>query len=66
MDERHTIPTVHDRRPHEPLPLDPGLDRHLHVVGWREHDLLIAAGHYRCPDCCRADATEAVAHAPRL
>jgi hypothetical protein len=67
MDERHANPTVYDKRPREPMPLDDGLSRRLHVVGWREHQILVAEGRYRCPDCCRVDATEAgAAHAPRL
>jgi hypothetical protein len=58
MDERHANPIVPDRRSREPEPFEHGLTRHLHVVGWREHEILIAEGHYRCPDCCRVDAME--------
>ena len=66
MDERHADPTVHDKRFREPMPQDGGMTRRLHVVGWREHELLVAAGHYRCPDCCRVDTMEVgAAHAPR-
>jgi len=35
------------------------------IVGWREHQLLVAEGHYRCPDCCRPDTMKKNAtHAP--
>jgi hypothetical protein len=32
--------------------------RGFQTVGGREHEMLVAEGHYRCPDCRRADLNE--------
>ncbi|OHB67429.1 MAG: hypothetical protein A2Y76_03885 [Planctomycetes bacterium RBG_13_60_9] len=32
--------------------------RVLQTVGLREHEILMAEGHYRCPHCRRADVNE--------
>ncbi len=58
MDESQVNPKAHERRRHEANPLDHGLSQAFQVVGWREHEILVAEGHYRCPDCRRADALE--------
>jgi hypothetical protein len=34
------------------------LSQRIRMVGWREHDVLLAEGHYRCPHCRRTDTME--------
>jgi hypothetical protein len=34
------------------------LSQRIRMVGWREHDMLLAEGHYRCPHCRRTDTME--------
>lgn len=58
MDDRHVNPQSYQRRQGEANPDDHILLRGFHMVGWREHQVLIAEGHYRCPDCRRADTME--------
>jgi len=58
MDELQVYARTRERRQHEANPLDHGLSQAFQVVGWREHEILVAEGHYRCPDCRRADALE--------
>ena len=58
MDEWQVCPKAHERRRREANPLDHGLSQAFQVIGWREHEVLVAEGHYRCPDCRRADALE--------
>ena len=58
MDDRQVNLQSHQRRPRDAHPLDHVWLQGFHVVGWREHQLLVAEGHYRCPDCCRADTLE--------
>ena len=58
MDEWQVYPKAHERRRREADPLDHGLSQAFQVVDWREHEALIAEGHYRCPHCRRADALE--------
>ena len=65
MDDRQMNPQSHQRRQREANPLDHILSQGFHVVGRREHQLFVAEGHYRCPDCCRADAMETNVGCPR-
>ena len=58
MDERQADLSACQRRQREVNPFDNILPQGFHMVGWREHQVLIAEGHYRCPDCCRADTME--------
>jgi hypothetical protein len=58
MDDRQVNPQSHQRRQGEASPLDHVSLQGFHMVGWREHQLLVAEGHYRCRDCCRADTLE--------
>jgi hypothetical protein len=34
------------------------LSQRIQMVGWREHETLLAEGHYRCPHCRRTDTLE--------
>jgi len=43
---------------HEVTPDGYILSQHIRMVGWREHEVLLAEGHYRCPHCRRTDMTE--------
>jgi hypothetical protein len=57
MDGRQVNPTTEQRRQREA----PSSSVQLHgfyMVGRREHEDLIAGGHYRCPHCRRADMLE--------
>ena len=58
MDDRQVNPQSQQRRLHEASTPDYTLLQGFHMVGWRERQVLIAEGHYRCPRCCRADALE--------
>ncbi len=58
MDDRQENPQSQQRHPREASPLDYVSLQGFHMVGWREHQVLIAEGHYRCPHCCRADTLE--------
>jgi hypothetical protein len=58
MDDRQVNPQSHQRRAPQANPPDHVWLQGFHVVGWREHQLLVAEGHYRCPHCCRADTLE--------
>jgi hypothetical protein len=42
----------------ETVSVDYVLSQRIRMVGWREHDTLLAEGHYRCPHCRRADTME--------
>ena len=57
MDDRQVNPQSQQSRQHEASPLKDS-PQGFRMVGWREHQVLIAEGHYRCPRCCRADALE--------
>jgi hypothetical protein len=58
MDERQVhIETVGYRR-QEGFPTDHVLTEGFRMVGWREHEMLVEGGHYRCPHCRRADMAE--------
>jgi hypothetical protein len=59
MDGRSANPDVLNRHSRDATPRDHAPSRGYHMVGWREHQTLVAEGHYRCPDCCRVDAMEA-------
>lgn len=66
MDDRQVNPQSYQRPQREANPPDHLLSQGFHMVGCREHQVLIAEGHYRCPDCCRADTMETnAARAPR-
>jgi hypothetical protein len=43
---------------HEVMPGGYILSQHIRMVGWHEHELVLAEGHYRCPDCRRMDMME--------
>ena len=43
---------------HEVTPGGHILSQRVQMVGWREHELLLAEGHYRCPCCRRTDTME--------
>lgn len=58
MDDLQVYARARERRRREANPLDHGVSHAFQVVGWREHEILVAEGHYRCPDCRRADALE--------
>ena len=58
MNDQQVNPKAHQRRHHEVNPPDHGLSQGLHMVGWRESQILVAGGHYRCPECRRADTME--------
>jgi hypothetical protein len=58
MDEWQVCSKTHEKHRRETILLDHGLSQAFQVVGWREHEVLIAEGHYRCPNCRRADALE--------
>ena len=58
MDDRQVNPQSPQRHPREASPLNYTLLPGFHMVGWREHRVLLAEGHYRCPHCCRADTLE--------
>jgi hypothetical protein len=58
MDEWQVYPKARERRRREMSPPDRGPSQAFQLVGWREHEILIAEGHYRCPNCRRADALE--------
>jgi len=66
MDDRQVNPQSQQSRPREASPLNHVSFQGFHMVGWREHQVLIAEGHYRCPHCCRADTLETnAAHTPQ-
>jgi len=58
MDDRQVNPQSDQRRQGVANPLDYVVSQGVRMVGWREHQALIAEGHYRCPDCRRADTME--------
>jgi hypothetical protein len=58
MDERHMHIEMVGRRQRETFSIDQMLSQGYRMVGWREHELLVAEGHYRCPHCRRADTAE--------
>jgi len=58
MDERQVHMEAADRRQRETFPYDLALSEGFRMVGWREHEMLVAEGHYRCPHCRRADVAE--------
>jgi hypothetical protein len=43
---------------HEVTPGSYILSQRIQMVGWHEHEQLLAEGHYRCPHCRRTDMTE--------
>ena len=58
MDDRQVSHPMHPRRTLEgncPGHIQP---QRFSVVGWREHQVLVAEGHYRCPICRRVDTME--------
>lgn len=57
-DDRQVSHQMYEKRQLEPNCLEDSLPQRLHMVGWREHQALIAEGRYRCPECCRPDITE--------
>ncbi len=66
MDDRQVSHQMHQRCP--PEAQFPGhiLPQRFRVVGWREHQFLVAEGHYRCPVCQRVDTMEVNAPAACL
>jgi hypothetical protein len=58
MDGLQVCPKTREKRQREVNPADHGLSQAFQVVAWREHEALVAEGHYRCPHCRRADALE--------
>ncbi|HNS20568.1 MAG TPA: hypothetical protein PKH24_08710 [Sedimentisphaerales bacterium] len=58
MDERQMHDKTLGGHPHQLFPLDHVRPYGYEVVGWREHEVLVAKGHYRCPHCRRADTAE--------
>ena len=58
MDERQVYIEAAASRQRETFPTDQVLPQGFRMVGWREHEILVAEGHYRCPHCRRADAAE--------
>jgi hypothetical protein len=58
MDGRQVYPKALGRSPQETLPGAHVLSHGFRMVDPREHDMLVAEGHYRCPHCRRADALE--------
>jgi len=66
MDDRQVNPQLHQRGQREASPPNYMLSQGLRMVGWREHQVLLTEGHYRCPRCCRADTLETnAAHTPQ-
>jgi hypothetical protein len=59
MDDRQINPKTRRRQPEVDLSR-PILYQGFYMVGRREHETLIAEGHYRCPHCRRADTLENV------
>lgn len=58
MDDRQVSHQMHQRcAPEAQLP-GHILAQRFCMVGWREHQVLVAEGHYRCPVCRRADTME--------
>jgi len=58
MDDRQVSHRMHPRRTLEAAPPDHVLPERFSVVGWREHQVLVDEGHYRCPLCRRVDTME--------
>ena len=58
MDERHVHDQASARRPQEVLAVGQMRPDGFQMVGWREHEILVAKGHYRCPHCRRTDMAE--------
>ena len=58
MEDRQVHLKMQQRSQREADPVNYVLSENLHMVGWREHQMLIAEGHYRCPHCRRADTME--------
>jgi hypothetical protein len=58
MDDRQVSHPMHPRRTLEADSPDHILPERFYVVGWREHQVLVAEGHYRCPVCRRVDTME--------
>ena len=58
MDDRQVNPQSQQRHPREASPHHYALLPGFHMAGGREHEVLLAEGHYRCRDCCRADTLE--------
>ncbi len=58
MDERQMHSEATTKRPHEMFPTESARPYGFQMVGWREHEILVAKGHYRCPHCRRADTAE--------
>ena len=57
MDERQVHIEAAGRRQREMFFTDHA-SQGFRMVGWREHEILVAEGHYRCPHCRRADTAE--------
>ena len=58
MDERLVRLERHRSSPKEFRVLHPAAAHGLDAAGMREHETLLAEGHYRCSHCRRADVNE--------
>ncbi len=58
MEDQQKHFTAGSGNQHEVTPSGYILSQRIQMVGWREHELLLTEGHYRCPHCRRTDTTE--------
>jgi hypothetical protein len=58
MNERQMYLKAREGRRREASPLGHVPSQGFQMVGSREHEILVAEGHYRCPYCRRADVQE--------
>ncbi|MBN1509255.1 MAG: hypothetical protein JW955_20590 [Sedimentisphaerales bacterium] len=66
MEDRQKHPSARPGDQHEAIPGSYILSQRIRMVGWREHEVLLAERRYRCPHCRRTDMTEMYpAGAPR-
>ena len=66
MDDRQVSHQTQQRHSPEGNCPDHILPQGFYVVGWREHQVLVDEGHYRCPACRRVDTMEVNAPATCL
>jgi hypothetical protein len=60
MADRPANPDAQNRHTRDATPREHGPTRGIYMMGgWREQQILVTEGHYRCPDCRRADTLEA-------
>lgn len=58
MEDRQTHSNAGPGNQHEATPGSYIVSQSIRMVGWREQELLLAEGHYRCPHCRRTDMME--------